>query len=67
MKTEMFNDQGMFIERDVHMQLFDHSQELLAVEVITKESFAIVARFVNNYKSVSRKNSDNQRKLRSVM
>jgi len=50
MKNEMFDEQGKFVERDGHTQVFDHSQELPAVEVITKECLAIVAGFVNNYK-----------------
>ena len=43
MKNEMFDEQGMFVERDVRVQLFDHSQELPAVEVITAEQAAIFA------------------------
>ncbi|MFH0847926.1 MAG: hypothetical protein V1857_00300 [archaeon] len=41
MKNEMFDDQGKFVERDVHAQVFDHSQELPAVEVVTADHMAI--------------------------
>jgi len=41
MKNEMFDDQGKFVERDVHVQVFDHSQELPVVEVLTLEQQAM--------------------------
>jgi hypothetical protein len=41
MKNDMFDEQGRFAGNGVHVQVFDHSQELPAVEAITPEQEAI--------------------------
>ncbi len=49
MKDEMFDDQGKFVERDVHVQVFDHSQELPAVEVLDEKAIESISISMRNY------------------
>jgi len=49
MNKEMFDEQGRFAGNGVHVQVFDHSKELPAVEVLDAKAIETISISMRKY------------------